>query len=414
MRLSDEEKRMLDGGYGKAAAMGLSILSKLGELYGAEEMMPISQVHIDGCSYMAVGEAGLEFTEKMVELGGKVQVPTSTNPVSRDIKRWREFRIPQDFAEKSRRMEDALMRLGAVPTWTCAPYLYGMIPRFGQQIAWGESNAIDYVNSVIGARTARYGDFADICATVTGRVPKFSLHLTENRCGEVLLRLNPRLFDFKDDSTYPLIGYIIGAMAEGKIPVIEGLPETTLTEDLKALSAAAASSGSVALFHVLGITPEAHTLEIAFQGKRPPLVKNVGEEDILDAKRGLTTSEGGQVDLVALGCPHASYNEIARLAKIMNGRKVKKGVEFWVQTNRTVYRWLEQTGVLNALESSGIKLLEDTCILNWALDNWDFHLAVSNSGKFAHYAPGIMGCQVVFGGLEKCVEAAVTGEARRS
>jgi hypothetical protein len=415
VRLTDEEKRMLDGKYGKAVAMAMTILSKLGELYGAEELMPISQVHLDGCSFKAVGEAGLEFTEKMVDYGGKVCVPATTNPISRDMKRWREFRIPPAFAEKSRRLEDACMRLGAVPTWTCAPYLYGIVPRFGQQIAWAESNAINFVNSVIGARTARYGDFADICAAVTGRVPKFSLHLTENRRGEVLLKIkNPRLFDFNDDSTYPLIGYIVGDMAQGRIPVIEGMPESTTPDHLKGLSAAAASSGNVALFHILGITPEAFTYEAAFQGKQPLLIQEISEEEILKARQSLNTGEGGQVDLVIIGCPHASYSEVEKLVQIMNGKKVRKGVEFWVQTNRTVHRWLEQTGLLDALSASGVKVLEDTCVLNWALDNWQFRLLVTNSGKFAHYAPGIMGSRVVFGGIEKCVEAAVTGEVRRA
>ena len=223
VKLTEEEQRMLEGKHGKAVAMAMSILTKLGQIYDAEEMIPISQAHIDGGDYPTIDEAGLEFVEKLADNGAKVCVPTTINPSGIDIKRWQEFRIPVDLVEKTQRVERAYLRMGVIPTWTCAPYLYGVIPRFGEQIAWGESNAIVFANSVIVARTARYGDFADTCAAITGRVPKFSLYLPQNRRGEILLRLQDTSLIFDDDSIYPLIGYLVGAIAQTRIPVIDGI-----------------------------------------------------------------------------------------------------------------------------------------------------------------------------------------------
>lgn len=415
MKLTDEEQGMIEGKYGKAVAMAMSILTKLGQIYGAEEMIPISQVHIDSSAYKTIGEAGLEFAEKLAGNGARFCVPATLNPTSRDIRRWREFRIPADFAEKSRRLEQAYLRMGGIPTWTCAPYLYGVIPRFGQQIAWAESNAITFVNSVIGARTARYGDFADICAAITGRVPNFSLHLPQNRAGEILLKLpTSNLINWDEDSIYPLIGYIVGSAAQGRIPVIDGIPNTVTSDQLKGLCAAAASSGAVALLHILGVTPEASTYEDAFQRKKPLQIINIGEEELLQAQQDLTTVEEGKIDLVVIGCPHASLPEVERLVQVLDGRRVCQEVEFWVQTNRTVYYWLEQTGLLDSLNSSGIKVITDTCIFSWPLDNWNFQLLVTNSAKFAHYAPSMLRTEVIFGNLQKCVEAAVKGEVRKS
>jgi hypothetical protein len=417
VKLTDEEQRMLEGEYGKAVAMTMSILTKLGQIYGAEEMLPISQVHIDCVSFHILGNAGVEFVERLVDSDAKVCVPTTLNPTVRDIKRWQEFRIPPDVAEKSQGLEQAYLRMGAIPTWTCAPYLYGIVPRFGQQIAWAESNAINFANSVIGARTARYGDFADICAAVAGRVPKFSLHLPANRRGEILLRLpSPGIIDFGDDSIYPLIGYVTGSIAQERIPVIDGIPNTVTSDQLKGLSAAAASSGAVDLFHILGVTPEASTYEDAFQGNEPRQIINIGEEELLEASEALSTAKEGKVGLVVIGCPHSSFSEVNQLSQLLDGRKIAQGVEFWVQTNRTVYYWLEQTGLLESLNFSGVKITTDTCTLTWPRsiwDNWGFKLLVTNSAKFAHYAPGQTGSQVIFGNLQKCVEAALKGEVRR-
>ncbi len=244
MRLTDEDKRILDGKRGEAARIALSVLVDLGELFGAAELMKVSQVHIDATLYMV--EAGLEFAEKMVDMGGKVAVPTSLNPSAIDIQRWEAYRVPAETLSKHKRLEEAYLNMRAIPTWTCAPYQHGIIPRFGEQIAWGESNAIAFANSIIGARTNRYADLMDICAAIIGKVPKFGLHLTENRKAGMLIQLKDITGDmFADDAIYPLLGYILGEMAGDQVAAITGIPENVTTGNLKGFCAAAASSGAV-------------------------------------------------------------------------------------------------------------------------------------------------------------------------
>lgn len=417
MKLTPEEREMKEGRYGEGIAIAISILTNLGEIYGADKMIPISQAHIDGCIYPPLGKAALDFAEKLANSGAKVRVPTTLNIGARDIEDWQKFAFPADFAGESLKMEQAYLRMGAIPTWTCAPYLYGIVPRFGQHIAWAESNAIAFANSVIGARTARYGDFSDICAALTGRVPNFSLHLPQNRRGELLIKLMaPNQIDFNDDSIYPVIGYFVGSIAAERIPVINGIPNSVTSDHLKALGAAAASSGAVALFHILGVTPEASTYEEAFQGKEPIEIINVGEEELLKARRILSTVEEGKVDLVTIGCPHASIPEVEQLNRLLNDRKIADGTEFWVTTNRVVYYFLKQVGLLDSLNYSGVKVMRDTCILPGpAVEKWGFKIIVTNSAKCAHYAPeNLSGVQVIFGNLQQCIDAALKGEIRRA
>lgn len=416
MKLTDEERRMAEGYYGEGVALAMSIMIKLGQIYNAEEMIPISMAHIDGCIY-TLGQAALDFAEKLAGSGARVRVPTTLNIGARDITRWQEFRIPPDYAQGCQRMEQAYLKMGAIPTWTCTPYLQGIIPHFGEHIAWAESNAIAYANSVIGARTARYGDFADICAALTGKVPRFSLHLSSHRRGEILFKLPPaNRIDYNDDSLYPVIGYIVGSIALDRVPVIDGMPKNVTADQLKAIGAAAASSGNVALFHIIGVTPEAATYEDAFQGKEPVGTIVIGEKELHEARTSLSTVEEGEVNLVTIGCPHASFMEFEQLDRLLAGRKIGRGVEFWVTTNRVVYSWLEQTGLLESLKSSGIKVMTDSCILPGPyVEHWGFKLIVTNSAKFAHYAPeGVSRVDVIFGNLEKCVDAAIKGEVRKS
>jgi predicted aconitase len=401
---------MLAGDKGEAATFAMRILVKLGALYGAKEFQSISQVHVDGCCYQTAGDAGLDFAEKLAAMGAKVVVPTTTNVSGRDIQRWREFRFPEALAEKCRRMEEAYLAMGAIPTWTCAPYLAGPLPRFGEQIVWAESNAIAYVNSVIGARTHRYGDFVDACAAVTGRTPRFGLHLPENRHGSVLVRLRgfgpERAYD---TSLFGLLGYWLGKTLGSRIPVIEGVPQEVTADCLKALSAAGAASGSLALFHVVGVTPEAPTARQALGGRKPAEALTVTPADLAETRNELTTTGGEEVDLVALGCPHFSYAEAWGFLRALGGRRVAKGVECFVYTNRAVLGALESTGLAAELAAAGVRLATDTCILHWPLADWSFRAMATNSGKFAKYAPGLIGMEVKYCALAQCAEAAATG-----
>jgi len=410
MRLTANEESMLAGGAGEAAAFAMRILVQLGDLYGAEEFIPISQVHVDGCCYQTGGDAGLDFAEKLASLGARVTVPTTTNVSGRDIQRSREHRFPEDLAEKCRRMEDAYLSMGMIPTWTCAPYLVGPPPRFGEQIVWAESNAIAYVNSVIGARTHRYGDYVDACAALVGRTPLFGLHLTENRRASVLVRLVGFGPDFATDtSAWGLLGYQLGQSLGARIPVIEGSPRQVTTDCLKAFSAAGAASGSLALFHVVGITPEAPSARVALGGRKAAEEITVHPADLAVTKAKLTSAREERVDVVALGCPHFSYQEAWSLAKVLAGRSVAKGVECFIHTNRAVLGDLKATGIAADLERTGVRLTTDTCILHWPLERWGFSGMATNSAKFARYVPGLLGLPVRYGCLKECADAAVTG-----
>src|SRR4051794_28278415 len=295
---------MVNGDDGPAPALAMSILVRMADVYGATELMDISQAHIDSTIYL--GDATLEFAERLASLGAKVAVPTSLNVSGVDECGWKDWAVSPEWAAKAARQMLAYERMGAVPMWTCAPYQTHMRPRFGQQIAWGESNAISFANSVIGARTERYPDLLDICCAITARVPAVGLHLTENRAGQILLRLVgvPQSLQ-QDDQFFAVLGHLVGKLAGESIPVIEGVTVQPAEDHLKAFAAAAASSGRVALFHMVGVTPEAPTLEAAFHGeaglKACTTRQTITVDDLRSARRELTTADGRELDMVILG-----------------------------------------------------------------------------------------------------------------
>ena len=412
MHLGDQEKEILDGKHGEAARIALSVLVDLGEVFGADQMMEVSQVHIDSSIYIV--DAGLEFAERLAELGAKVAVPTSLNPSAIDLERWNEYRVPPELLEKSRRMERAYLKMGATPTWTCAPYQQGMIPRFGEQIAWGESNAIAFANSIIGARTNRYGDLMDVCASLVGKVPRFGLHLPMNRKAEVLIHLTGFTDEmFEDKAIYPLLGFLVGEMAGDRVVAIEGIPQNVEIDSLKGFSAAAASSGAVGLFHLVGVTPEAQTREMCLQGTRPKEVLEIAPKMIGNAEKRLWTTKDDGVDLVVIGCPHLSFMEFRELAHLMKGSKVHSSIAFWVFTSRTIYGWIKNCGILEDLTNSGVVVFTDGCPLLYPQETWHFNVMMTNSAKLATYCYSQTGLDVAYGSLEDCVDTAVQGRICR-
>ncbi|HSO66569.1 MAG TPA: aconitase X catalytic domain-containing protein, partial [Desulfatirhabdiaceae bacterium] len=358
MHLTDDELAVLDGKAGEAARLAMSVMRDMGAAFGAERLIPVSQVHIDTTLYMV--DAGVEFAEKMAAMGGRFTVPTSLNPSAIDLIHWQEYRTPPDLLENSRRIETAYLKMGAAPTWTCTPYQHGLIPRFGEQIAWGESNAIAFANSVLGARTNRYADLMDICAAIIGKVPEFGLHLAENRRAEILIRLvDLPNHCFDNTAIYPVLGYLLGEIAGDAIAAIQGIPRRISNSGLKAFCAAAATSGAVGLFHMIGITPEAQSLEMCFHGRQPEQVVDIDHHRIQAAAEKLSDSTVSTVDLIALGCPHYSFQEFRDLIRLLNGRKISGSVVFWVFTNRSVYAWIRDCGMLNRLSDSGIMVFTD-------------------------------------------------------
>ena len=412
LKLSQTDQAMLDGAHGPAVRLAMSIIVRMAEVYQAERLMDISAAHIDSAIYM--GEASLEFAERLAGLGAKVAVLTSLNVSGLDEYGWREWAVPPDWAEKAHRQMVAYQSMGCLPTWTCAPYQTELRPTFGQQIAWGESNAIVFANSVIGARTERYPDLLDICAAVAGRVPAVGLHLTENRAGQLLLRLRdiPRPLQ-EDDSFYPVLGHWLGKIAANQIPVIEGLAVKPGEDQLKALGAAAASSGAVALFHLVGLTPEAPTLAAAFQGRPPARIVEVMLADLQAARRELTTADGEKLDLVVLGSPHFSLAEFKQLAPLLAGRRRHPEVQFLVTSSRAMAALAERAGLLEPLRRFGGRVTVDTCILATPMLPPEIKVLMTNSAKYAYYSPGLLKTQVVFGRLADCARSAVAGRVVR-
>ncbi len=412
LSLSQAERTLLNGEGGPGPRMAMSILVRMAEVQGARELMPITAAHIDSTIY--IGEAGLEFAERLAALGARVAVPTTLNVSGLDEHHWQEWAVPADWAGKSHRQMVAYQSMGTIPTWTCAPYQTAMRPHFGQQIAWGESNAIVFANSVIGARTERYPDLLDICCAITGRVPALGLHLSENRAGQLLVRLGgiPLALQ-EDDSLYPVLGHLLGKLALDLIPVVEGLTVRPTEDQLKALGAAAASSGTVALFHLVGITPEAPTLDVAFQGRTPSQTIEVSMADLRAARRELTTAEGEQLDMVVLGSPHFSVAEFRQLAPLLSRRIRHPRVRFLVTSSRGATLAARQAGLLEPLESFGGQVTVDTCILASPMLPPEIKTLMTNSGKYAYYAPGMLNTRITFGSLSDCVRSAIEGRVVR-
>lgn len=403
---------MLAGEEGPALQMAMRILATMAGVYGATRLLDITSAHIDGCLYH--GLSGLEFAQRLVDGGAQARVPTTLNVGAIDLLHPEQFQGSAELAGRATQLMAAYQAMGCIPIWTCTPYQAYQRPPFGAQIAWAESNAIVFANSVLGARTNRYGDFIDICAALTGRAPAVGLHLTENRRGQILfdLRSLPERLRH-EDVFFPVLGYLLGAYSGSKIPVIAGLPAETTEDQLKALGAAAASSGAVALFHAIGVTPEAPTFAAAFQGGEPEQVIEVTLPLLRETLAHLSTAPDGPVQVVALGSPHFSLAEFARLIPLLERRPPHPGVEFIVCTNRVVLAALEQRGWRKRLQEAGVHLVVDTCVVVAPIVRARRGVLMTNSGKFAHYTPGNTGLQVIFGSLEECVRSAAAGRVWR-
>lgn len=413
VRLSDRDEEMLTGRCGAGARLAMSIVARMADACGADELMDITAAHIDGCGLLS--DAGLEFAETLAAGGARVRVPTTLNMGPLDLQHWRDWSIDENFAAKAIRQGKAYTDMGCVPTWTCAPYQGYLTPRFGQQIAWGESNAVVYANSVIGARTNRYGDYMDICAAITGRVPRLGLHLDENRRGQVLVRLQGFDADAMDLETfYPALGHLLGPLAGEKVPVIDGLPSVVSDDRLKALGAAAASSGGIALFHAVGLTPEAPTLQAALHGLPPERTVDLTPADLEAAWADLSTAaEGDQLDVVLLGCPHFSFAEFRELADFIARAGGKAKADVVVISSTQSFALAQRAGFDRVLTDFGARITLDTCMFHTPMLHAGVRTVMTNSGKCAYYAPGELNVKVAFGSLADCARSAVLGRVRR-
>ena len=388
MQLAKEQERMLAGEHGEVVERNFRLLVRLGEIYGADRMIPVDSVQVAGVSYKSIGDPGLEFLEDLVNKGAKVRVPTTLNPPGMDLLDWRELGFPEDFAEKQLQIMDAFKKMGIAMTATCTPYLVGNMPRFGEHIAWSESSAVSFANSVLGARTNREGGPSALAAALCGVTPNYGLHLDEERKPTLLVKVNAEL---NDNSDFGALGYHVGKIVKDGIPYFKGIKKAEL-EQLKALGAAMAASGAVALYHVEKITPEAHLMS-----PNGLEVIDVGEKELKEAYAKLNTGESP--DIVILGCPHASLKEIAELAGKLEGKSLKKPV--WICTARATKEAASKMGLVEKIESAGGKVVADTCPVVSPIERMGFKCTAVNSGKAANYLPGFCKQAVVFNNVDE-------------
>ncbi len=415
MKLNADERAMAAGEAGEAAAMAMRIVAEAGRIMGAERLIPITSAHIDGCLYH--GDSGVEFAERLVALGGRIAVPASLNVGALDLLHPEIVHAASHQSAMARRQMDAYTHLGCQPSWTCAPYQAGRRPGLGQHVAWGESNAVAFANSVLGARTERYGDFLDICAAISGRAPETGLHLERNRRATILIETHLLSARLKDtDAFYPVLGAWLGAEVGNAVAVIDGLPPGIGEDRLKALGAAAASSGAVGLFHIAGVTPEAPTRAAALCGEPPERTIALSPSMVHAARDNLSTVAAEQIDAVAIGSPHFSLTEFAALEKLARGKRF--AVPFYVCTGRGIVEEMEKAGRLAPLTGAGISIVADTCVVVAPIlpnrsKGAPPGVLMTNSGKFAHYTPATTGYEVIYASLEDCVASAETGRVVR-
>lgn len=408
--LTETDQALLEGAHGKAAQVAMHIVLRMAELQGARSLVDVTQAHIDGCIY--TGPASLRFAEQLVQWGATVRVPTTLNSISVDQRRWRELGIDPALGEPASALGDAYMAMGAQLSFTCAPYLLDSAPKAGEQIVWAESNAVVYANSVLGARTLKYPDYLDICIALTGRAPLIGCHLDAQRKAGLQIEL-PELGEL-DDAFYPLLGYHIGTLAGSRIPLVLGLEQRKPgLDDLKAFGAAFATTSAAPLFHIAGVTPEALDPAQVLAPDVTLAVEKIRLQDLLLSWRELNSARDNRVDVVSLGNPHFSLSEFAHLARLCRGRHKHPDVVLAITCGRAVLEQARDAGHIAVIDAFGATLVTDTCwcMLGEPVIPPAATTLMTNSGKYAHYAPGLVGRTMHFANLAECVDAACSARA---
>ncbi|WP_374428158.1 aconitase X [Tabrizicola sp.] len=401
--LTARDEAMLTGSEGEAAELAMRIILHTARLSGARSLVDVDMAHIDGCFYQ--GPAGLRFIRRLVELGGRVKVPATMNAICVDRKEWRSQGVAEALGLPSDDLADAYVAMGVAPSYTCAPYLLDPAPKPGQNIAWGESNAVVFANSVLSARTLKYPDYLDILVALTGRAPASDCYLDEHRRPK--LRIDLPALQGLDDAFFPTLGYLVGKLSPNEVPIICGLERAKVShDDLKAFGAAFATTSAAAMFHIRGITPEA--LDPDLTGL--PAIA-LSHADLAATWDELNTATTPEVDLVSLGNPHFSLTEIRALARLCLGRRKHPDVALVVTCGREVMEQARSAGLVDQVRAFGGQFLNDTCwcFIGAPIVSGSFRAIATNSGKYAHYGPAAVGKPFHFASLATCVEAAATG-----
>ncbi len=393
MFLTKDEEKMCEGEYGETIRKSMDILVALGDIYGAEKFVDITSAQVSGVSYKTIGDAGLEYLEDLASSNISTKIPSTLNPAGTDLDNWEELGFGEDFAGKQVDIVNAYSKLGISPSCTCTPYLIGNVPKFRDHISWSESSAVAYVNSVIGARTNREGGPGALAAAIVGKTPFYGFHLDENRAANLVVDVDTSL----NGCDFGTLGYIVGQVVGDGVPYFK-LVNTPNNNDLKSLGAALASSGAVALYHVEGLSPEYDTL--ANPGEADETI-NVSSDDIKSTKEALTTGDGF-ADLVCLGCPHASLEEIKDIANFVKGKSIDN--ELWVCTSINIKAISDRLGYTEMIENAGGHIVQDTCMVVAPIEDMGYEIIGVNSAKAANYVPSMCGLKVIYDDFENLIK----------
>lgn len=399
LKLTTYEESILQGKEGEAKQLAMEIMTKIANSLGAEELVEIVSVQAMA-HFGSLHIAGRDWLEKLACMGGKCCVPTTQDPASIPFETWEEMGFDPEYAENQMRLRDAVVKLGEYPAWSCTPYNQGSVPRFEQNVAWAESSAVSYANSVLGARTNRTPAGLAVCAALTGRAPRFGLYLPENRRAQIKVVVEAGMLS---DLDYNTIGIILGKRVGSRIPALYGIPKCVTNDNLKYLGASAASSGSVAMYHVAGVTPEAINCD-PFHGRKPEEEFVITRQMLDETSASLTTKAPGEIDLIVTGCPHSSAAEVLQIGKLMEGRHIRAGKDFWIFTTYETDSLMRRMGVVQKLEAAGVRMMVSTCLVISPLVG-NYKTLMTDSGKFASYLPSEHNVELVYASMEDCVRA---------
>jgi len=405
MKLTEKQQALLDGKYGLGLKKAMEILVSLGKIYGAKEMVSVTSAQIAGVSYKNIGDHGLAFLRDWANQNACACIPAFMNPAGIDRQFWEQLGFPREFADKQLAIIEQLSRMGIRATLTCTPYHIGIVPQKGEHLAWSESSAVSYANSVLGARTNREGGPSALAAAFCGCTPRMGLHLHQNRLATHRIQVSCRL---KSPADFGLLGYLVGKKVGKGIPFFQGIElpgePASRTTCLKALGAAMAASGAVALYHIEGVTPEAKAYSRRIVKPDAPEIKITSLQPAIDALH----RQSGQIDLVTLGCPHASLEELQQIAAIVGNRQLK--TPLWIASSAIVREAAREVGITQALERAGARVLADTCMVVAPLEEMGFKYIATNSAKAATYLPSHQNALVYFGTTDQCIQAAIEGQ----
>lgn len=400
MHLTKTEGAMLAGKMGPALELAMKTVVQMGEGLDAQRLVPTEGSHLGNVDLLRHCTGYVGIVKKFADLGAEVHVPTSVNPYPADPGNPESPPIPEAF-HGSTPLKDDYQKLRVIPNWTCTPYLYGNIPRFGQHLSWEESSAVIYVNSVIGARANREPILMDLVSAITGRTIYNGLHMDENRRGEILCRV--RLKGLKPDD-FAAIGYYLGKVCGTKIPVIDGIQSMASISSLKNMGAAAASTGAISMYHIPGLTPEAPTMDKAFGGRKPDEIVEVDDRMLEKTKEEMSgAGRRGEVDIVGVGCPHYTFTEVASIARLLEGKRVKDGVQLWICTHQAAIELAKQQGIAEVIKRAGGRLFSGCIYCLHAVHPYADMRLMSDSGKICYYR------RAVYGSQRECVAAAISG-----